>query len=211
MCTCSPRSSSRETRGASTAARTRAPQNSATFALQIVHRAKNFRHIPAGHRGPANSTSCVSPRCVVVNKSRNLKGSRICTHVFMKSFAGCAVRDLRLGRKRWTCRWSSSRVSCPARSCNRQRPELTDGCLELVIEKGSRARALCEGLPPLLDGLRQRAVRLWSQRPQTFLLLLLLRVQVAKAADMKIFDQIWQKNEFRITDFSETVALISMA
>ena len=98
MWTCSPRSSSRESRGASTAARTQAPQNSATFALQIVHWAKKFRHIPAGQRGPANSTSYVSPKCVVVNTSRTLKGSRICTHVSMKSFAGCAVRDLRLGR-----------------------------------------------------------------------------------------------------------------
>ena len=71
-----------------------------------------------------------------------------------------------------------------------QCPELSDGHfvdfrerlkmdLELITEKGSLARALCEGLPPLLhrdhqllelvDGLRERVVRHCLNVHKTFL------------------------------------------
>ena len=106
--------------------------------------------------------------------------------------------------------------------------------LELIIEKGSLARAFCEGLPPLLrsdhhllelvDGLRERVVRhclnvhklSFSISLLLLLLLLLLRLlllqlQVSIEAAMYVVNQIWQKNEFRTTDFSEALRLKSVA
>ena len=88
-------------------------------------------------------------------------------------------------------------------------------CPTGILQKSSLARALCEGLPlqlddqllGLVDGLRERVLHGLNVHKHSFSISLLLRLQIAKAADTKIFNHIWQKSEFRKTDLSETLRL----
>ena len=92
----------------------------ATFDLQIVHWDRRF-DTSSGPSSSTNSSSYLSFKCVVVNRSRTLQACRIYTHESLKSFTGALLVTCTFGSGSITPGRVSGRqveFSCLSRACS---------------------------------------------------------------------------------------------
>ena len=92
---------------------------------------------------------------------------------------------------------------------DRQRPELTDGySVEWILNSSpKKARPLVPSARICRHCFTWITIcSNWSiPFVRVLFVMVSLRLQVTRAANMKTFNQIWQKSDFRMTDFSETL------